>query len=67
MKMQEKLYKSKDIYELLQISATTLWRWRRSGQFPDPAKINGSSCQFWTESSVNDWIKKNITENNKGE
>ncbi len=63
----QRVLKTKDICEILQISPTTLWRWRRSGKFPEPVKVEGSSCQFWTPKTMNDWINENINEKTKGE
>lgn len=68
MNMKERILKTKDICELLQISPTTLWRWRKAGQFPEPSKITCSSYQGWREETVNQWVKTNFyNDNNKGE
>ena len=37
------------------LSATTIWRQRRHGQFPDPVRIS-PGCVAWREADVESWI-----------
>ncbi len=37
------------------LSATTIWRLRRCGQFPDPVRIS-PGCVAWREADVEFWI-----------
>ena len=37
------------------LSATTIWRQRRRGQFPDPVRIS-PGCVAWREADVESWI-----------
>lgn len=64
--MNEKILKAKDICELLQISQTTLWRWRKAGQFPEPSRIPHTSYQGWHEKTVKQWFKANFSNNKRG-
>jgi len=59
--MQNKILRAQQVCERLDISLPTLWRWRKARIFPDPVKIEGTSIQGWTESTVDDWIEKKFT------
>ena len=37
------------------LSATTIWRQRRRGQFPDPVRLS-TGCVAWREADVESWI-----------
>ena len=37
------------------LSATTIWRQRRCGQFPDPVRIS-PGCVAWREADGESWI-----------
>ena len=41
------------------LSATTIWRLRRRGQFPDPVRIS-SGCVAWREADVESWIASRL-------
>ena len=41
------------------LSATTIWRQRRRGQFPDPVRIS-SGCVAWREADVESWIASRL-------
>ena len=66
MYMREIVLRTQEVCERLGISATTLWRWRKSGQFPEPNNISGSSLQGWSESTINKWIVKNFSIDEEG-
>jgi predicted DNA-binding transcriptional regulator AlpA len=59
--MRKTILRTQKVCEMLDISSTTLWRWRKAGQFPNPCRVHGSSFQGWSESVVNDWIYKNFS------
>lgn len=59
--MGERILRTQHVCKKLNISATSLWRYRKSGVFPDPCKIEGSSVCGWRESVVDEWISKNFT------
>jgi len=65
--MHEKILKVKDVCERLNISSTSLWRYRKAGVFPDPVSISGSpSLKGWTEKDVNKWIDDNFSIQKEG-
>ena len=37
------------------VGKVTLWRWRRQGRFPEPARI-GPNTVAWLESVIDAWI-----------
>ena len=60
--MRETFLRAKHVCERLNISETSLWRWRKAGFFPDPKSLPGSSIKGWAESTVNLWITENFTD-----
>lgn len=59
-KMTEKIIRTRQVCSVLGIAPVTLWRWRRSGIFPEPGFIIGARMRGWPESTVNAWIAKNF-------
>lgn len=49
------IMKQKDILNELGVSRTTLWKWRNSGEFPEPVVICGHMIGWRTE-AINEWI-----------
>ena len=47
--------RTKDIAEMLGVSAVTIWRWRRSGDFPEPHQL-GVNTVGWPRAVVEDWL-----------
>ena len=41
------------------LSATTIWRQRRRGQFPDPVRIS-PGCVTWREAEVESWVASRL-------
>jgi prophage regulatory protein len=41
------------------LSATTIWRLRCCGQFPDPVRIS-PGCVAWREADVESWIASRL-------
>jgi len=60
--VEERVLRINEVCERLGISDTTLWRWRRSGSFPEPRSIVGSSVVGWTSTTINQWIVENFGE-----
>ena len=58
--MREKILRTQDVCDRLNISQTTLWRWRKAGEFPEPSRVQGSSLRGWPESLVDLWISKHF-------
>lgn len=56
-----KLYKVKQLEQILSISKSTLWQWVKQDKFPTPIKRVGST--FWKAEDVDEWIKESeVTE-----
>jgi predicted DNA-binding transcriptional regulator AlpA len=56
-----KLYKVKQLEQILSISKSTLWQWVKHDKFPTPIKRVGST--FWRAEDVDEWIKESdVTE-----
>ena len=56
-----KLYKVKQLEQILNISKSTLWLWVKQDKFPTPIKRVGST--FWRAEDVDEWIKESdVTE-----
>lgn len=52
----EKIYKPKDVSELLGVTVNTLQRWDREGKFP--ASRNAANRRFYTQSQLNRFLGK---------
>ena len=44
-----------DVVEMLGVSATTIWRMRRRGDFPEPVRVS-PGCVGWLESDLEAWV-----------
>ena len=47
--------REKQVLSIIPISAATLWRWVKLGQFPKPLKLSGN-VTAWQKSDVQKWI-----------
>ena len=47
--------RTKDVTEMFGVTAVTIWRWRRSGDFPEPHRI-GANTVGWPRATVEDWL-----------
>jgi len=56
MDSEVKLYKVKQLEQILNISKSTLWQWVKQDKFPSPIKRVGST--FWKAEDVDAWIKE---------
>ena len=43
-----------DVTKRLQVNASTIWRWRRKGEFPW-GMVMGQIVR-WTEAEINEWV-----------
>ena len=50
------LLKRADILGLLDIDPATLWRWRKSGNFPAPIKLTRGNLR-WRKKDVTEWLE----------
>lgn len=63
MNIKEQILRASEVQERLNISHSTLWRWRQKCIFPEPFHIPGTSIRGWRESTVNRWIEENFETN----
>jgi predicted DNA-binding transcriptional regulator AlpA len=52
-----KIYRPHRLAALLDIDATTLWRWRKAGIVPPPVEI-GPGIRGWTEAMVGEMLQR---------
>ena len=50
------LLKRADVLGLLDIDPATLWRWRKSGNFPAPIKLTRGNLR-WRKKDVTAWLE----------
>ena len=55
----KKFYRAKELCAILGITRTTLTRWRKLGEFPNPLKF-GPKTSAWPADEVRDWIDRKI-------
>lgn len=53
--MEDKLLDFAGIRQLVPISKTSMWRWRKAGAFPVPVRL-GSRRVAWRASDIAKWI-----------
>jgi len=41
---------------LLPVSPATIWRWCKTGTFPQPFKL-GQNCTVWDSAEINLWVE----------
>jgi len=52
------IYKSKDVCEMLNISARTLKNWREKGYFgPEPLGMSSATAKFYSASEIKAWLR----------
>lgn len=52
----DKVLKPREVAEITGLSATTIWRERQRGTFPDPIKISAGRLG-WRVSDLNAWLE----------
>lgn len=50
-----RVWRERELLELLGCGRTTLWRWVRDGLFPRPIRL-GVVAKGWTERTVRGWL-----------
>ncbi len=56
----ERLFKKRQVCEIISKSPVTLWRMVKSGEFPKGKRIG--IHLMWRESDINQWIQKQFEE-----
>ena len=56
--MQSEILRIKDVIKITQLSRTSIWRYSKSGSFPQPISLGGpgSRSTGWYASEVKDWL-----------
>ena len=54
--LQKKIYRVKDLVEILGISRTTIYRMRKTGEFPRPISL-GDRAKGWLWEDIEEWVK----------
>lgn len=50
------ILRKKDVLKIIGLSAATLWRLQREGQFPRSISLTGNRAVGWHESDVMEWM-----------
>ncbi|MDC9510116.1 MULTISPECIES: AlpA family phage regulatory protein [unclassified Pseudoalteromonas] len=66
MKLKNKIIRLKELREQLQVSKSTLWRWRLDPNFPKPILLGSRSVGFFA-SDIDAWLLKRKKMTEKGE
>lgn len=53
----DRLLRIAEVLEMIGVSAATLWRWEKLGQFPRRVKI-GNWSVAWRESEIQQWMRR---------
>ena len=65
--MQQRFFRIRDLASgrerpgRLPVSAATVWRWVRDGQFPAPVRL-GPGCTAWTLEAVEAWEQSRLVD-----
>lgn len=52
------LWYVRDVLSLLGVGRSTLYRWIRTGTFPEPCSVGGSSTMvFWYQCDIDEWLE----------
>lgn len=54
---EDKLLNLKDVLRLIPVGRTTIWSWRKTGNFPPPVQMPGDRV-MWRHSDIQTWIKE---------
>lgn len=52
---QRRILRGEEVYRMLGVDASTIYRWRRAGKFPKPMRLGGNSIG-WLEQEIIDWL-----------
>lgn len=56
MKSTDRYLKVTEVAEMLGVSRSTIWRWRKVGFLPTAYKINDRMIR-WKEDDIKDWVE----------
>lgn len=50
-----RILRGEEVYRMLGVDESTVYRWRRAGKFPQPVRLGRNSIG-WPESEIRDWL-----------
>jgi len=56
--IKNRLLSVNDLMEKLGVSRMTIYRWRKSGRFPEGRRLAGSNLVKWSEATIDQWVKE---------
>ena len=59
VKKVKKILREPEVLERVGISRSTLYRWIKSGDFPEPVQLGppGSRAKGWIEEEIEEWLR----------
>ena len=57
------ILRKKDVLKIIGLSAATLWRLQREGQFPQSISLTGNRAVGWHEADIAEWMENRPTSN----
>lgn len=57
IKVEKKLYRSRELKQLLGLPLSTIYDWMKRGEFPKPIKI-GKRAVAWKKEDIDRWLKE---------
>ena len=52
----DRLLDLSEVRQLVPVSRTVVWKWRKAGTFPSPVRLPGSRRIAWRASDIRRWI-----------
>ncbi|MCH7498630.1 MAG: AlpA family phage regulatory protein [Nitrospinae bacterium] len=59
------MLRKKEVLKIIGLSAATLWRLQKAGQFPRSISLTGNRAVGWRESDVVEWMENRPASNNE--
>jgi len=57
------ILRKKDVLKIIGLSAATLWRLQKRGEFPRSVSLTGNRAVGWRESDIIEWMENRPTSN----
>ena len=61
----DRLLSAEQIGQLVNVHASTVYRWTREGHFPKPFMVGGGATR-WRARDYNEWVKQKAEEESNG-
>ncbi|CAM4329490.1 helix-turn-helix transcriptional regulator [Vibrio agarivorans] len=59
--MEDKFLRQKEVAQILGVTTTTLWRWRKSGIITQPIQLS-DQVVGWRASTIEQWLEAKTRE-----